>query len=50
LRRIVRQAPLIVPNLRLAVDALLDGRRFAITTAPVTDFFRRDRAAARARE
>jgi ABC-type amino acid transport substrate-binding protein len=50
LRRIVRQAPLIVPNLRLAVDALLDGRRFAIATAPVTDFFRRDRAPARARE
>lgn len=40
LKRVVRQAPLLVPNLRLAFDDLLVGRRFTIPTPPVADYFR----------
>lgn len=39
MKRIVRQAPMLVPNLRLAVGELLEGRAFTVTRPALSSYF-----------
>lgn len=39
MKRVVRQAPMLVPNLRLAVGELLEGRAFSVTRPSLSSYF-----------